>query len=164
MRVLAGETGSQLPAKGSTVSAPIAECPLCHDPAAVLWSHPDLFVIEVAEPDYPGFTRVVWRRHVAEMTDLQAAERDRLMSAVWCVEAAQRGVLRPRKVNLASLGNQVPHLHWHVIPRWTDDPAYPDAIWAPARRPGADPVAAADLARYRTELPQALEMLAETWR
>ncbi|MCK9510058.1 MAG: HIT family protein [Pigmentiphaga sp.] len=138
---------------------------MCREPASVLWSHPDLFVIEAAEPGYPGFTRVIWRRHVAEMTDLQAAERDRLMSVVWCVEAAQRGVLRPRKVNLASLGNQVPHLHWHIIPRWAGDPAYPDAVWAPARRqPGADPVTANELARYRVELVQALGMLAAGWR
>ena len=147
------------------MSIPAAKCSLCVPPATPLWSHPDLFVIDAAEPDYPGFTRVIWRRHVAEMTDLQAADRDRLMSVVWCVEAAQRGVLRPRKINLASLGNQVPHLHWHVIPRWAEDPAYPDAIWAPARRePVAARVTEADLARYRTELAQALALLAETWR
>ena len=40
----------------------------------------------------------------------------------------------PAKVNLASLGTQVPHLHWHVIPRFTDDPHYPQPIWSTARR------------------------------
>jgi hypothetical protein len=38
-------------------------------------------------------------------------------------------VLGAEKVNLASLGNQVPHLHWHVIPRFKDDPHFPFAIW-----------------------------------
>lgn len=88
----------------------------------------------VDEPAWPGFCRVVWNAHVAEMTDLAPAERDLLMKLVYGVESALRRVLAPTKINLASLGNQVPHLHWHVIPRFADDAAFPDAIWAAARR------------------------------
>ena len=36
----------------------------------------------------------------------------------------------PDKMNLASLGNLVPHLHWHVIPRFENDPHLSAAIWA----------------------------------
>jgi diadenosine tetraphosphate (Ap4A) HIT family hydrolase len=42
--------------------------------------------------------------------------------------------VRPDKINLASLGNVVPHLHWHVIPRWRDDSHFPAPIWATAKR------------------------------
>jgi hypothetical protein len=56
------------------------------------------------------------------------------MNVVFAVEAAVREIARPDKINLASLGNVVPHLHWHVIPRWADDPHFPDAIWAAPRR------------------------------
>jgi diadenosine tetraphosphate (Ap4A) HIT family hydrolase len=66
------------------------------------------------------------------MTDL--AERDRLMRVVFAGETALRQLYRPDKVNLASLGNVVPHLHWHVIARFVDDAHFPDPIWAPARR------------------------------
>jgi diadenosine tetraphosphate (Ap4A) HIT family hydrolase len=45
--------------------------------------------------------------------------------------------VRPDKVNLASLGNQTPHLHWHVVARFADDSRFPDAVWAPPRRSGA---------------------------
>ena len=48
-----------------------------------------------------------------------------------------RRVLRPAKINLASLGNVVPHLHWHVIARFADDACFPAPIWAPARREAA---------------------------
>jgi len=49
---------------------------------------------------------------------------------------ALRALLQPDKVNLAALGNQVPHLHWHVIPRFADDTHFPDPVWATPRRAG----------------------------
>ena len=41
-----------------------------------------------------------------------------------------RQVLNPTKINLASLGNMTPHLHWHVIPRFADDVNFPNPVWA----------------------------------
>ncbi len=101
----------------------------------VLWQDDLCRVILVEDPDYPGFCRVILNHHVAEMTDLPPQLRIRLMEVVFAVETALRQVLRPDKINLASLGNMVPHLHWHVIPRFARDPHFPDAIWAPPRRP-----------------------------
>ncbi len=94
-------------------------------------------MVLVGDPAYPGFCRVIWRVHVAEMTDLAPAGRHHLMELVFGVETALRQALRPTKINLASLGNQVPHVHWHVIPRFADDATFPDAIWAAPRRAGA---------------------------
>jgi diadenosine tetraphosphate (Ap4A) HIT family hydrolase len=91
-------------------------------------------VIWVDDADYPGFCRVILNAHIREMTDLPVDERQRLMDVVFAVEAAVREVVRPDKINLASLGNMVPHMHWHVIPRWADDPKFPDSIWSAARR------------------------------
>lgn len=91
----------------------------------------------VDDPDYPGFCRVILGRHVAEMTDLTPLERARLMDAVFATEAALRELLRPDKINLASLGNSTPHLHWHVIPRFRTDRNFPRSVWAEALRPGA---------------------------
>ena len=56
------------------------------------------------------------------------------MKAVYAVERAIRRILQPVKVNLASLGNQVPHVHWHVIPRFSNDAHFPLPIWAPRQR------------------------------
>ena len=122
-------------------------CPLCQSrDENVLWNDATLRVILAGDPDYPGFCRVILNRHVKEMTDLPAAERLHLMQVVFAVEAALHELLHPDKVNLASLGNQVPHLHWHVIPRFTDDKHFPDPVWATARRAGsAHPVDAARL-------------------
>lgn len=110
------------------------DCPLCSAQArsTALWQNQELRVIDAAEPDYPGFTRVIWHDHVAEMTVLNSPERRHIMDVVWVVEETLRKTLKPHKVNLAQLGNQVPHVHWHIIPRWPIDPRFPDAIWAPA--------------------------------
>lgn len=84
---------------------------------------------------FPAFYRVVWRGHVAELTDLSSPDRQRCMEAVAVVEQALRETLRPRKINLAALGNMVPHLHWHVIARFDWDSHFPQPIWGTAQRP-----------------------------
>ncbi len=112
-------------------------CPLCQPRnEIVLWRDTLLRVIRVGDADYPGFCRVILNRHVKEMTDLPPDERARVMQAVFVVEGALRELLQPDKVNLAAFGNQVPHLHWHVIPRFADDAHFPDPVWAVARRAG----------------------------
>ena len=100
----------------------------------MLWRDEFCRIVLVDDPDYPGFCRVVLERHVKEMTDLAPAERVRLMNAVFATEATLRELVSPRKVNLASLGNAVPHLHWHVVPRHADDRHFPKPIWAEPQR------------------------------
>lgn len=119
-------------------------CTLLQAPgAALIWADHQLSVVAVDETEYPGFTRVVWNAHVKEMTDLAPQERTRVMEAVWAVEAAQRAVMAPEKINLASFGNMTPHVHWHVIPRYLDDAHFPNPTWAPAVRTSTPEVLAA---------------------
>ena len=109
-------------------------CELCTVAGEVLVQSPEWRVVLVREAHYPGFCRVIWNAHVQEMTDLSEPQRNSLMSAVWQVEAAVREVMQPHKINLASLGNVVPHLHWHIIPRYTDDMHFPNPIWGQVER------------------------------
>lgn len=110
-------------------------CPLCNrDPAVEIWHDDHLRVIDANEPEFPGFTRVIWHDHIREMTDLSAQDRLHLMSIIWKVERVMREQLAPAKINLAQFGNVVPHLHWHIIPRWALDSRFPDAFWAAAKK------------------------------
>ena len=110
-------------------------CELCrHDGGRILWRDAALRVVLVEDPDYPGFVRVIWNEHVREMSDLPPADRGRLMNAVWGAETALRALMNPHKINLASLGNVTPHLHWHVIARYTDDAHFPQPIWGSPQR------------------------------
>lgn len=118
-----------------------AACELCDtDGGDVLYRDAELRIVAVTGADgatYRGFCRVIWNEHVKEMTDLVVVERSTFMKAVFKLEAVLRAQLRPEKINIASLGNMTPHLHWHVIPRFIDDATFPKPIWA-------TPVATAD--------------------
>lgn len=115
-------------------------CELCVRPGGeVLVRAAAWRVVLVDDADFPGTCRVIWNAHVREMTDLPDPDREALMRVVWRVETVMRAVLAPDKINLASLGNVVPHLHWHVIPRWAGDSRFPAPIWAPAQRSGGFP-------------------------
>lgn len=127
-------------------------CELCQrDGGRVLWRDAALRVVLVPDPDYPGFLRVVWNAHVREMSDLDADGRKHLLAAVLAAEAALRRVLCPHKINLASLGNITPHLHWHVIPRYVDDAHFPQPVWGMRQR-DSDATALAQRAARLTEL------------
>jgi len=110
-------------------------CEFCNSPGgAVLWQNDLCRVLRVDEPDYPGFVRVILKRHAREMGDLAREEREALMAVVFAVEAAVRETMQPDKMNLASLGNMTPHVHWHVVPRFSDDRHFPNPIWAAPQR------------------------------
>ena len=112
-------------------------CELCSNAGGViLWQSATCRVVRVDDPHYPGFCRVIWNEHVREMTDLAPAMRDTLMQVVFGVEAVVRQLFSPQKINLASFGNMVPHVHWHIIPRWQDDRHFPEPVWGAVHREG----------------------------
>ena len=111
-------------------------CELCgQDGGEVIYRNALLRVVIVEDADYPGFCRVILNAHVKEMTDLPHAQRNELMAAVFAAEDAVREAMRPHKINLASLGNLTPHLHWHIIPRFENDRHFPRPIWAEGPKP-----------------------------
>jgi diadenosine tetraphosphate (Ap4A) HIT family hydrolase len=117
-------------------------CPLCTDIGGELIADcaPHFRVIRALDANFPAFYRLIWQRHAAEFSDLNEQERAICMQAVATIEGVLRqhlpAHLQPSKINLASLGNVVPHLHWHIIARFDWDSHYPDPVWAAPRRAG----------------------------
>lgn len=114
-------------------------CPMCtkwHD-------EPDLRIAELAhcqvmlnrDQFFPGYCFVFTKRHVTELFHLDKAERDTVMAEVSSVAAALYRVFAPAKINYELLGNMVPHMHWHVVPRFTSDPLWPRPIWSEPHEP-----------------------------
>ena len=130
-------------------------CELCDQTGGeVLWRDERCRVVLVDDPDYPGFCRVIWQGHVREMTDLSTDDRGLFMTVVFAVEESLRELMKPDKINLASLGNMTPHLHWHVIPRFVDDKHFPAPIWGGAKRESTPRIALTEL---REELRTSLQ-------
>jgi diadenosine tetraphosphate (Ap4A) HIT family hydrolase len=134
----------------------VADCELCELSAPTVVDNDKFAVILVDDANYPGFARVIWKDHVREVSDLPDADRLLLNDAVWKLELAVREVMQPLKVNVASLGNVVPHLHWHVIPRYADDAHFPAPVWAQAQRATGEAV----LQARRALVPQLAEAIA----
>ena len=114
-------------------------CPLCAGVAnRVVWHCAAWRVVHAdscAEEDFPAFYRLVSNAHHEEWTDLPEPLRQEGMAILACIETVLRQYLRPRKINLASLGNVVPHLHWHVVARFDWDSHFPAPVWGAAQRP-----------------------------
>jgi diadenosine tetraphosphate (Ap4A) HIT family hydrolase len=143
----------------------VTACVLCRTDGGLVVAHsPLLRVVRVIEGEearrFPAFYRLIWTAHVAEFSDLSATHRHVCMDAVAEVEQVLRRLLAPTKVNLAALGNVVPHLHWHVIARFDWDSHFPAPVWATAQRDevpgGAEARLAQSLAAVDAAIAQAL--------
>ncbi len=114
---------------------PADGCELCRAPGGHLVAQQGLWrVVRVDDAEFPGFYRLVHREHVAEMSDLPLTEQRRCLELLMGLERLLREALTPAKINLASLGNMVPHLHWHVIARFTWDSHFPQPVWGVRQR------------------------------
>ena len=105
--------------------------------ATVAYLHDDQF--------FPGWTFLLLKRHATELWQLEPAERAALIEEVARVARAVAAAFDAIKLNYELLGNQIAHIHWHLIPRRADDPAPRSAVWTvdhEPRRLTADALAA----------------------
>jgi diadenosine tetraphosphate (Ap4A) HIT family hydrolase len=110
-------------------------CPLCQPSRyPLIWDDKYFRVILINDQSYPGYCRVEVKDHIKEMTDLTASKQQAMMKILMTIEGILRDHLKPKKINLASLGNITPHLHWHIIPRYQDDNHFPDSVWSSPKR------------------------------
>ncbi len=134
----------------------VAGCTLCDTEGGVpVWCGARFRVIRAEEAGFPAFYRLVWNDHVAEFSDLPPVDRALCMEAVTVIEEVLRERLRPTKINLATLGNVVPHLHWHVIARFDWDSHFPAPVWGAAVRT-ADAPALLQLSRQLPDLDEVI--------
>lgn len=84
---------------------------------------------------FPGWVFVVLKRHVVELYELEAPERAAQIEDVNRVAHALARVYQPVKMNYELLGNQVPHIHWHLVPRLAGDPELRGPVWRVVHEP-----------------------------
>src|SRR5260370_24111415 len=115
----------------------IDPCPLCDKLARlpelpadeVVWQFPNSVALLGPWQYHSGYCVLVARRHATELHQLGDAERGAYLDEMTLLAHAIETCFRPRKMNCELLGNQVPHLHWHLFPRRHDDPETLKAVW-----------------------------------
>jgi diadenosine tetraphosphate (Ap4A) HIT family hydrolase len=95
---------------------------------------------------YTGYCILIAKKHATELSQLEPIDRSAFLAEMAALAQALELAFSPRKLNYELLGNQVPHLHWHLFPRYESDPEKLQAVWLAIHRAEADPVAKAGLA------------------
>ena len=108
-------------------------CPLCNPKGENVIIQNNLFRVVLVD-EIPAFIRIILNKHLAEFTDLTKDEYQQITDEVYRIEKIMRETINPDKINITSLGNYVPHLHIHIIPRWEKDSWFPDSIWSQKQR------------------------------
>jgi len=110
----------------------------------------------------PGYTIFVSKTCARELHDLPPDIRSRFLDEMALVAQAVFRTFAPRKLNYELLGNSVAHLHWHIFPRYEDDPNPRWPVWNNdefLRAPPVTPIDPAELAHRREQLQRALAQL-----
>lgn len=113
------------------------DCPFCwkletvneFGAAEVVWQFPHSVALLGAWQFYQGYCILVSRRHAVELSELPTTVRRAYLDEMCILAHAVETCYRPHKLNYELLGNQVRHLHWHLFPRYLDDPAHLHAVW-----------------------------------
>ena len=94
----------------------------------------DKFIrVEREENELP-WVKIFSAKPYRELSDCDEASRARLFEAMLVAEKAMLEFYKPTKINIASFGNYVPHVHIHVIARFENDAFFPDSVWANPKR------------------------------
>ncbi|MHC3993853.1 HIT family protein [Thiomicrolovo sp. ZZH C-3] len=112
-----------------------------------------LLFIELHESEVP-WLKIFVRRSVREFSECTAEEKTAIWDALDVIEREMLSYYRPEKINIASFGNMLPQVHWHIMARFKEDSYFPEPMWGPVQRDGslALPPMAPFLERLRRKL------------
>jgi diadenosine tetraphosphate (Ap4A) HIT family hydrolase len=96
----------------------------------------DIIYIEVHESEVP-WLKIFTQRPVKEFSECSAMEKSAIWHALDIIEKAMLEYYRPEKINIASFGNMLPHVHWHITARFKEDSYFPEPMWGPKQRVGS---------------------------
>jgi diadenosine tetraphosphate (Ap4A) HIT family hydrolase len=150
-----------------------ADCPFCHKLAhlhelgdeEVVWQFSNSIAFLGNWQYYQGYCVLVARRHATELSHLATPERTAFLAEMCQLASAIETAFRPHKLNYELLGNQVPHLHWHLFPRSATDPEALRPVWLALDRAEREPAERARLASgtlTRAEITAALRQSLRT--
>ncbi len=109
-------------------------CPMCQrwndDADLRIIEMPHSYAVLNRDQFFPGYTLLFTKEHVTELFHLDPSVRSALMEEASRVAEALYDTFSPAKINYELLGNMVPHIHWHIVPRFASEALWPRPIWA----------------------------------
>jgi diadenosine tetraphosphate (Ap4A) HIT family hydrolase len=122
-------------------------CPFCRKlaaldelpPGEIVWPFPHSVAFLGSWQFYEGYCVLVSRRHATELSQLPDNERVLFLDEMCLLAQAIELAYHPHKLNYELLGNQVPHLHWHLFPRSKSDPNRLQPVWLELEAAERDP-------------------------
>lgn len=95
----------------------------------------ELISIEVHESEVP-WLKIFTKTPKKEFSDCSRAEKEAIWHALDVIERMMLSYYAPEKINIASFGNMLPHVHWHIMARFKEDSHFPEPMWGPVQRAG----------------------------
>lgn len=148
------------------------DCPFCRKLAAleqlpeheVVWRFPNSVAVLGTHQFYRGYCVLISRRHATELSGLSDGERRSYLDEMCLLARAIEQSYRPHKLNYELLGNQVPHLHWHLFPRSKDDSDALKPVWLALDRAERDAALRARLEGSASARPDITSKLRQALR
>jgi diadenosine tetraphosphate (Ap4A) HIT family hydrolase len=97
-----------------------------------IYSNPLIF-IEIHESEIP-WLKVFTTVRRKEFSHCSIEEKNEIWNAIDVIEKIMLEYYQPEKINIASFGNMLPHVHWHVMARFKEDSYFPEPMWGPKQR------------------------------
>lgn len=113
-------------------------CPLCtrvaelsgnKDNPFLIREFPNSFFVVGEHQYYEGYSQLIFKDHQTELHELPAQTQSELFNELMIAGSAVAKAFQPRKMNYSCYGNVVPHIHWHLFPRYAAEPDYLQVPW-----------------------------------
>ena len=91
--------------------------------------------IEIEKSEIP-WLKVFTQEPFKEMSEVPGHIKLEIYDLLECIEKEMISYYNPKKINIASFGNYVPHVHWHIMARFEEDSFFPEPMWGTKQREG----------------------------
>lgn len=95
-----------------------------------------LIKIEIEKSEIP-WLKVFTQEAYREFSETPSEVKVEIFRVMDVIEKEMLSFFRPKKINIASFGNYVPHVHWHIMARFEKDSYFPEPMWGQKQREGS---------------------------
>lgn len=89
--------------------------------------------IETETSEVP-WLKIFTQKAYKEMSEVPYEVRQEIYELLDIIEKEMLDYYKPDKINIASFGNYVPHVHWHIMARFKEDSYFPEPMWGKKQR------------------------------